>query len=150
MAVEPNLKGHRGVCQGNGLAQGNTKRCERSVCAVRSRERQVGSGLGWGAGRRVRCPRGPAEDGLQTNTPRREITKGLYARLKSVTFILKAKGSCRRILSARVIRSDMCFRKIILAAITHSKWRQNTSLKPLKYSSRFLRKACYNSHHLSS
>lgn len=96
MAVEPNLKGHRGVCQGNGLAQGNTKRCERSVCAVRSRERQVGPGLGWGAGRRVQCPRGPAEDGLQTNTPRREITKGLLRQAKKCDLYPEGKGQLQK------------------------------------------------------
>lgn len=121
MAVEPNLKGHRGVCQGNGLAQGNTKRCERSVCAVRSRERQVGSGLEWGQGVECGAPGDRQKTGCKQTHPGERSQKAFYARLKSVTFILKAKGSCRRILSARVIRSDVRFRKIILAAITHSK-----------------------------
>lgn len=84
------------------------------------------------------------------NTPRREIIKGLPCQATKCDLYPEGKGSLQKDFKYQVIRSDMCFRKIILSAPVHSTRRRSTSSKPLKYSSWFLRKGFLSFSPLSS
>lgn len=78
---------------------------------------RAGLEVGWP----VQCPWGSG--GRQAGkTPQREIMKGLLCQAKKCDLYPEGRGQPQKdFLSARVIRSETCFRKIILVAITHSK-----------------------------